>query len=257
MLPDKNKLPISVTVITFNEAESLKDCLLSVAFAKDIVVVDSGSGDETVSIAKSMGARVFNNPWPGYGQQKNFALNKAQFDWVLCLDADERVDNTLKKSVVEAINNAEEQYQGYSMARQNHLLGRGLRHGFGYPDYKVRLVNRRYGRWTEPPVHEFIEVDGPVGQLKGDILHFSGENLLEYLEKQNRYTSLQAKIMADKNVSLLPLRIVFNPIFCFFKGYFIKRAFLDGLPGLIHTVFHCFTTFTKYAKLYELRRKNK
>ncbi|MBF0445418.1 MAG: hypothetical protein HQL68_07490 [Magnetococcales bacterium] len=143
------------------------------------------------------------------------------------------------------------------MARQNHLLGRGLKHGFGYPDFKVRLLNRQYGRWTEPPVHEFIEVDGHIGRLRGDLLHYSGENLLQYLEKQNSYTSLQATIMDEKNVKLLPFRIVVNPIFCFFKGYFIKRAFLDGLPGLIHTVFHCFTTFTKYAKLYELRVKRK
>ncbi|MBF0448781.1 MAG: glycosyltransferase family 2 protein, partial [Magnetococcales bacterium] len=189
---DSDKLPISVAIITLNEQNSLADCLASAAFAQDIVVVDSGSTDTTVELAESMGARVFHQPWLGYGAQKNVAVDQARFDWVLCLDADERVDSRLSRNIRQVMTHRNHRYVGYRMARRNFFLGRGLKHGFGYPDYKLRLMHRKQGRWTNSDVHEYIEVDGPVGLLDGDLLHYSGESLQQYLEKHNRYTTLQA-----------------------------------------------------------------
>ncbi|MBF0454333.1 MAG: glycosyltransferase family 2 protein [Magnetococcales bacterium] len=254
---NSKKLPLSVTIITLNESDALPACLESVAFAEDLVVVDSGSTDDTLQIAQSMGARVFSQPWLGYGQQKNFAVDQARHDWVLCLDADERVDPLLRASIETALSHPNPPFNGYQIARRNHFLGRGLKHGFGYPDINIRLMNRHRGRWTEPSVHEYIQVTGPVGRLDGDLLHFSAENFQQYLEKHNRYTTLQAQMLMAHPPRWLRLKMVVNPLVCFIKGYVIKRAFLDGLPGLVHTVCHCFTTFTKYAKLYEslLREK--
>jgi glycosyltransferase involved in cell wall biosynthesis len=249
------KLPISVTIITLNEEIALPDCLASVAFAQDIIIVDSGSTDNTVKIAENYGARVIQQPWMGYGQQKNYAVDQARFDWVLCLDADERVDETLADSIRQAM--LDPGFEGYRMARKNHFLGRWLTHGFGYPDIKTRLMHRHHGRWSEPPVHELIEIDGSVGLLKGDLLHLSGEDLYQYLEKQNRYTSLQVPKIKTTSLYKIAFKIIFNPLFAFFKGYFIKRAFLDGIPGLVHTSIHCFNTFSKYAKLYDQQIKNR
>ncbi|MBF0357444.1 MAG: glycosyltransferase family 2 protein [Magnetococcales bacterium] len=273
MTYNNEKLPISVVIITLNESGSLGDCLASVDFAEDIVVVDSGSTDDTVAIAEKAGARVFYKEWLGFGQQKNYGVERAKFDWVFCIDADERVDGELQQSIRQVVANQKLQleldsevkstpltqpvFNGYRMARRNYFLGRGLKHGFGYPDLKVRFIDRRHGRWTEPAVHEYIAVDGPVGHLQGDLLHYSGESIQQFLEKNNRYTTLQASTLIAKSTSWPRLRIVVNPILCFIKGYFLKRAFLDGIPGLVHTVCHCFTTFAKYVKLYEHLQKEK
>jgi glycosyltransferase involved in cell wall biosynthesis len=256
MTSNNEQLPISVVIITLNESNSLGDCLASVGFAEDIVVVDSGSTDDTVAIAKRAGARVFDKEWLGFGQQKNYGVERAKFDWVFCIDADERVDGELQQSIRQVMASQKPQFNGYRMARRNYFLGRGLKHGFGYPDLKVRFIDRQHGRWTEPSVHEYIAVDGPVGHLQGDLLHYSGENIQQFLEKNNRYTTLQASTLITKSTSWPRLRIVINPILCFIKGYFLKRAFLDGIPGLVHTVCHCFTTFAKYVKLYEHLQKD-
>lgn len=257
MISEPKKLPLSVVIITLNEATSLPDCLNSIQFAQDIVVMDSGSTDQTLTIAKNKGARTFHQPWLGYGQQKNEAIKKAKFDWILCLDADERPDEQLTNSIHQTMNTPNPPFNGYRMARKNHFFGYPLKHGFGYPDYKIRLINRNFGEWTQPLVHETIQIKGPVGLLKGNLLHLSGENLQTYLDKHNRYTTLQANSMKNNPPKWLKLRMVVNPILCFLKGYFLKKAFLDGIPGLVHTTCHCFTTFIKYAKLYDtLRQKN-
>lgn len=261
--PTSPRLPISATIITLNESTALPDCLASLDFVQDIVVIDSGSDDDTVALAESLGARVFHQTWLGYGQQKNVALQKARFDWVLCLDADERVDARLQQSIRHLFQPPPQPQSadvspgatpppcaGYRMARKNRFLGRDLRHGYGYPDKKIRLLDRRHGRWTEPAVHEEIRVEGTVGELEGDLRHLSGESLHDYLTKQNRYTTLQTAKLRRHTLPAIRRRLVFNPLLCFFKGYILKKGFLDGIPGLVHTVYHCFGTFMKYAKAY-------
>jgi hypothetical protein len=186
-------LPLTLVVITRDAGAQLEECLASAAFAAETIVVDSGSRDDTVEIARRMGARVVSHEWLGFGPQKNFAVKQAAHDWVLCLDADERVSRELERSLRAAM--IEPRHSAYAMARRNRFLGRWLAHGEGYPDWSVRVFDRRRARWSEDAVHEHVLTEGSIARLDGDLLHASGESLEAYLAKQNRYTTLQAEAM--------------------------------------------------------------
>lgn len=244
-------LPISLCVITRDAAGALDACLVSAAFADELVVVDSGSGDDTVEIARRRGARVIVQDWLGYGAQKNFAVAQAKHDWVLCLDADERVSAELARSIGEAMTKAPG-VAGYRMARRNRFLGRWLRHGEGYPDWNLRLFDRRRARWTEDPVHEHVVAAGKVLSLSGDLLHDSAESLERYLAKQNRYTTLQAVAMHARGERAGAARIVISPLVRFVRLYFLRLGFLDGVPGFAHIAIGCFNTLVKLVKLRAL-----
>jgi glycosyltransferase involved in cell wall biosynthesis len=244
-------LPLSLCVITRDAAGLLADCLASAAFAGEIVVVDSGSRDDTVEIARRCGARVIEEPWRGFGAQKNFAVGCAAHDWVLCLDADERVTPELASSIRTAM--AEPEVAAYSMARRNRFLGRWLAHGEGYPDWNVRLFDRRRARWTEDPVHEHVVADGAVAQLSGDLLHASAESIDDYMAKQNRYTTLQAEAMDARGERAGVIRLVVSPLVRFFRFYVVKLGFLDGVAGFVHIAIGCHNSFMKYAKLRALQ----
>lgn len=243
--------PLSVTIITLDAASQLAECLASAAFADEIVVVDSGSTDGTVALAEAHGARVVKRDWLGYGPQKQFAVEQAQHDWVLCLDADERVTPELRAAIEGAL--AEPEFAAYSFPRCNRFLGRYLRHGEGYPDWSLRLFDRRRARWSDDPVHEKVVAEGAVGTLAGDLLHDSAETLAVYLGKQNRYTSLaaEAAIAAGKRTGYG--KLFFSPMLRFVKFYFLRQGFRDGLPGLVHIGIGCFNSFMKYAKMLEAR----
>lgn len=243
--------PLSVAIITLNAESQLADCLASAAFADEVVVVDSGSTDGTVALAERHGARVVRQDWLGYGPQKQFAVDQARHDWVLCLDADERVTPELRAAIEGAL--AAPQFGAYRFPRCNRFLGRYLRHGEGYPDWSLRLFDRRQGRWSEDPVHEKVVVPGSVGTLEGDLLHDSAETLANYLAKQNRYTSLaaDAALAAGKRTGFG--KLFFSPIVRFTKFYFLRQGFRDGLPGLVHIAIGCFNSFIKYAKMLESR----
>ena len=251
------RLPLSAVLITLNAASQLEACLASLAFADDILVVDSGSTDTTVDIAQRHGARVIAQAWLGYGAQKQFAVERAAHDWVLCLDADERVTPTLQASIAETLgaqpsppNNA------WRMARANVFMGRVLRHGEGYPDWNLRLFDRRHARWSDDPVHENVvpAAGTSVGTLAGDLLHESSETLATYLAKQNRYTDLQAARLFAQRQRAGALRIAFAPLVRFIKFYLFRLGFLDGIPGLVHILIGCQNSMLKYAKLRELER---
>jgi hypothetical protein len=245
-------LPISLCVITRDAGRQLDACLASAAFADDKVVVDSGSVDDTVEIAGRRGARVIDRPWLGFGPQKNFAVAQARHDWVLCLDADERVTPELERAIRAALAGTPA-VAGYRMARRNRFLGRWLRHGEGYPDWNLRLFDRRRAHWTEDPVHEHVIADGPVATLAGDLLHESAESLDAYLAKQNRYTTLQAAAMHARGERAPMARIVVSPAVRFLRFYFLRLGFLDGVAGLVHIAIGCFNSMLKYAKLRALR----
>jgi len=246
------RAPLSVVLIAKNAASQIEACLSSAAFADEIVLVDSGSTDATRDIATRHGARVVHKEWLGFGPQKQFAVEQARNDWVLCLDADERVSPELRASIERAL--AAPAAPVYRMARCNRFLGRWLRHGEGYPDWNVRLFDRRRARWSEDPVHEHVLCDGPVAQLSGDLLHASAESLDDYLAKQNRYTTLQAAAMHARGERAGLARLVLSPLVRFIKFYFLRLGFLDGVPGLVHIAIGCLASFMKYAKLIELRR---
>jgi glycosyltransferase involved in cell wall biosynthesis len=248
-------LPLSVVLITQNAAAQLPDCLASVAFADEVVVVDSDSSDGTAEVAARYGARVVTKEWLGFGRQKQFAVEQAAHDWVLCLDADERVSPELAASLVRVLDAPAAPV--YRMARRNRFLGRWLRHGEGYPDWSTRLFDRRQARWSDDAVHEKVLYAVTPGTLAGDLLHESAESLGRYLDKQNRYSTLAAQELHQRGRSAGLAELALSPLVRFVKFYFLRLGCLDGLPGLVHISIGCMTSFLKYAKLIELTRTQK
>jgi len=251
-------LPLSLCVITRDAAGQIADCLASAPFAAEMIVVDSGSEDDTVEIAERCGARVVAHAWPGFGAQKNFAVASARHDWVLCLDADERVSPELA-AAIRALFTADaapgtQSPAAYAMPRRNRFLGRWLAHGEGYPDWNVRLFDRRLARWTDDPVHEHVVTDAPVARLRGDLLHASAESLEAYIAKQNHYTTLQAQALRARGAHASAAQLIASPIVRFFRFYVVKLGFLDGVPGLVHIAIGSFASFLKYAKLRALAK---
>ena len=245
---------LSAVIITKDAATQIEACLASVAFADEKLVVDCGSTDATLEIARRHGARVVHQDWLGYGAQKQFAVEAAAYDWVLCIDADERVTPTLQGHIVEAL--VSQRFQAYRMARANVFMGRVLRHGEGYPDWSLRLFHRGHARWSNDPVHESVvpgaSVD--VGTLAGDLMHESSASLPHYLAKQNRYTDLQAQRLFEQGARAGWAQIAFAPVVRFIKFYIVRLGFLDGVPGLVHIAIGCQNSMIKYAKLRELAR---
>jgi glycosyltransferase involved in cell wall biosynthesis len=249
-MPDP--LPLSVVVITRDAAGEIAECLASVSFAAEAVVVDSGSRDDTVQVARARGARVIEHEWLGFGPQKNFAMTQAAHEWVLCIDADERASPELAEAIRAAFARGGPTVRGYSIARRNRFLGRWLAHGEGYPDWNVRLFDRRAGRWSDEPVHERVHVDGPVARLDGDLLHFSGESVDAYIAKQNRYTTIQAQAMHARGEHASAARLFLSPLARFIRFYLLRLGFLDGTAGFAHVAIGAFASFLKYAKLRAL-----
>jgi len=244
-----------VVLIAQDAALQLEECLASAAFADEIVLVDSGSTDATRDIAQRHGARVVAKQWLGFGRQKQFAVEQARHDWVLCLDADERISTQLRASIEHAL--AAPAAPVYRMARCNRFLGRWLRHGEGYPDWSPRLFDRRSARWSDDPVHEKVLYAVTPGTLQGDLLHESAEDLVRYLDKQNRYTTLAAEQLYERGRSAGAFDLLASPVVRFFKFYVLRLGFLDGLAGLVHIGIGCMSSYLKYAKLIELRRAGK
>jgi glycosyltransferase involved in cell wall biosynthesis len=242
-------------LIIRNAAAQLEACLASLAFADEILVVDSGSEDGSLEIAARHRARVVQKEWMGFGRQKQYAVEQARNDWVLCLDADERVSDELAASIAAAL--AAPEAPVYRMARRNRFLGRWLAHGEGYPDWSPRLFDRRQARWSDDTVHEKVLYAVTPGTLEGDLLHESAADLGDYLAKQNRYTTLAAEQLLERGKSAGAAELLLSPLVRFVKLYVFRLGFLDGLPGLVHISIGCINSFLKYAKLIELRRSNR
>ena len=243
---------LSAVLITRNAENVLDPCLESVAFADEIVVVDSASNDATAEIAARRGARIVQKEWLGFGRQKQFAVEQARNDWVLCLDADERVSPELAASIQTALTAPVSPV--YRMARRNRFLGRWLSHGEGYPDWSPRLFNRMNARWSDDLVHEKVLFAVTPGTLDGDLMHDSSDDLATYLERQNRYTTLAARQAFEQGRSAGVFHLLCSPVVRFIKFYLMRLGFLDGLPGLMHISIGCMNSYMKYAKLIELRR---
>ena len=245
-------VPVSAVLITRNASATLDACLESLAFADEVVVVDSGSTDDTVEIAGRRGARVVQKEWLGFGRQKQYAVEQAKHDWVLCLDADERVSPALAASIAQAL--ATPVSPVYRMPRRNRFLGRWLSHGEGYPDWSPRLFNRLNARWSDDLVHEKVLYAVTPGTLDGDLMHDSSDDLATYLDRQNRYTTLAARQAYELGRSANVLHLLFSPVVRFFKFYILRLGFLDGVPGLLHISIGCMNSYLKYAKLLELHK---
>jgi glycosyltransferase involved in cell wall biosynthesis len=250
-----DKLPLTVAIIAMNAGSQIGACLESVAFAGEIVVVDSGSTDDTAGIARRHGARVEHREWMGFGRQKQHAVALARHDWVLCLDVDERVSEPLARSIRAALSGGK--YRAWRMARRNRFLGQWLGHGEGYPDWSVRLFHRAHASWSNDEVHEAVLTTTDVGRLEGDLLHESAEDVATYVSKQNRYTTLHAQALFRQGVRASYWRLVASPLARFVKFYLLRLGFLDGGPGFAHIVIGCSNSFHKYLKLIELQKAAK
>jgi glycosyltransferase involved in cell wall biosynthesis len=246
------RAPLSAVLITRNAAAVLAPCLESLAFADEIVVVDSGSSDGTAEIARRYGARLVQKEWLGFGRQKQYAVDQARHDWVLCLDADETVSPELAASIQAAL--ARPVSPVYRMPRRNRFLGHWLSHGEGYPDWSPRLFNRMNARWSDDLVHEKVLYAVTPGTLQGDLMHDSSDDLTAYLERQNRYTTLAARQAYELGRSAGFFHLLMSPVVRFFKFYVFRLGFLDGMPGLVHISIGCMNSYLKYAKLIELRK---
>jgi glycosyltransferase involved in cell wall biosynthesis len=257
---------LSVVIITHNEESSLGCTLESVkALVADgkgeIIVVDSGSTDRTVEIAKSFAAKVFVEEWKGYAAQKNSAIDKAAGEWILSLDADEEVDADLQRALVEILieNKADEHFAGLWIPRKNHFLGRWMKHGGFWPDPKVRFFRRGSGQFENRLVHEDVRITGTTGRIHyGTLIHHSYPTLSEYIEHMNRYSSLGAEMVVAKGngkVHFSVANIVLRPLATFVYNYLFRLGFLDGREGLILHINHAIYVSWKYAKAWELSRK--
>lgn len=245
---------ISVIVITLNEARNIAACLQSVAWADEIIVVDAQSQDETVAIARTFTGNVFVEPWRGFSGQKNFALEKAQGEWVLWLDADERITPELAAEIRARLADTPEQ-SGFEMPRKAFFLGRWIKHCGWYPGHVLRLFRRAAGRFDDHQVHEGLILDGGIGRLVGDIEHYTDDSLEHYMWKFNRYTTLAAEELQARGRRAGIGAILVRPLHTFIKMYIFKRGFLDGSEGLILSLLSANYVAAKYAKTWESRQK--
>jgi glycosyltransferase involved in cell wall biosynthesis len=245
---------LSVTLITLNEEKNLRRCLESVAFADEIVVVDSGSQDRTLAIAREFTGQVFEEPWQGFARQKNLAQDKARGHWILNVDADERVTPELKEEILSIINKGTP-LAGFKIPRKNFFCGQWIRHGGWYPNHQLRLYRKETGAFAQREVHEQVVVKGQVGTLKAPLEHFTYDSISDYLKRMDRYSELSAKQYLSEGKKVSWLEILFRTKFTFFKMWVLQRGFLDGANGLILAVLYSYYTFTKYAKLKEMSKK--
>jgi glycosyltransferase involved in cell wall biosynthesis len=242
---------ISAIVITKDEERNLRDCLQSIQWVNEIVVVDAGSKDQTVEIAKEFTQKIFIRPWDGYGAAKNYALSQCTGDWVLWIDADERITALLKAEISNALATVPDSIAAFSMPRLANFLGSWIHHCGWYPGRITRLFKRSTGSFTEDKVHERLLVQGTTVALKSDLLHYTDPNLTHYYEKFNKYTSLAADELISRGKRYSLLKLMANPLLIFIKMYFVRLGFLDGIAGLILCVGSANYVFTKYAKLWE------
>ena len=244
-------MPVTATVITFNEAANIKAALESLSWADELIVVDSESTDDTVAIARQFTDRVIVRAWPGYVAQKNFAAEQASHDWIFSLDADERVSPALASEISEVLKSGGATV-GYRVPRVTFHLGRWIRSTDWYPDYQLRLYDRRHGRWSGRHVHESVKAAGPVVDLRGELLHYAYRDLAHHFQTMDRYTTLAARQMYEDGRRAGWIDLAVHPPAAFLRNYVLRGGFRDGVPGLIVSAMNARYVGLKFAKLWEL-----
>jgi glycosyltransferase involved in cell wall biosynthesis len=240
---------VSACIITLNEEDRIGDCLRSVAWCDEVILVDSHSTDRTRAIAADMGARVIERDWPGHVKQKEFAIRAATHDWVMCIDADERVSPGLRTEILGLRDTGFPGMAGWRMPRMSCYLGRWIRHGTWYPDLQLRLFDRRRGGWGGHDPHDRVELDGPVGRLRQPLLHYPYRTFGEHLRTIDSYTTIMARGLAERGRRASVADLVLRPAGRFLKFYVLKRGFLDGWRGLLLAYLAAHYVRLKYAKL--------
>ena len=241
---------LSVVVITLNEASNIDTALKSVSWADEIVVVDSGSTDGTVKRAQCHTDRVIHRSWTGYGAQKDYATQLAHNDWILSLDADERIPHDLAVEI-QALLAGQPTCQGYRLPRVTHYLDRWIRTTDWYPDFQLRLYDRRVSSWSRVAVHESVHVSGQVGQLRNEIHHHAYPDLSSHLATIDRYTTLAANQWFNEGRGTGPINLVLHPAATFLRNYLLRLGCLQGVPGLVVSLMNTYYVFLKHAKLWE------
>lgn len=242
---------LSVTIITLNEEDYIRDALESIKWADEIVVVDSGSTDKTLDICREYTDKVYSNKWPGFVAQKNFATDKASHRWILSIDADERVTAKLAEEIRGQLSSP--QADAYYFPRRVFYLGRWINYSGWYPDFKVRLFDRKKCRWEGKYIHESVKVNGHTEYFKADLAHYTYKDISHHVRTMNSFTSISAREYYEKGKSCGLSNILFRPPFTFMKKYILKQGFRDGLPGFIIAVSTAYYVFLKYVKLWELK----
>jgi glycosyltransferase involved in cell wall biosynthesis len=242
-----------VVVITWNEESRLRDSLLSVAWADEIIVVDAESTDKTAVIARDFTDHVVVRPWPGFAEQKNFAIAQASGDWILSVDADEEVSPALRDEILAVIAQADAA-DGYRVPRQNIFWGRWVKHGRLYPDWQLRLFRRGRGRFVPHRVHESVAVEGRIARLSAPLVHRSYRDVADFLERANRYSSLAAAEWLAEGRRVRARDLVLGPLGRFLSMYVLHAGFLDGWRGFLLAVLYAYYVFVRWAKIWEKAR---
>jgi len=242
---------ISACIITFNEEENIRECLESIKWVNEIIVVDSLSKDHTVSICREYTDKVFKREWQGHVKQKNCALEYVSNEWVLCLDADERVSSDLREEIERQLSMGDQRFDGYFFPRHSYYLGRWINHGGWFPDYKLRLFKKSKGQWGGKDPHDKVILDGTAMRLKGELLHYVYKNLSHQLQTVDSFSTITASVLEQEGEKFSLLKLLIRAPFKFFEMYVIKKGFMDGLPGFVIAVASSFYVFLKYAKLWE------
>ena len=253
-MPSAKASGLSAAIITYNEADRIEACLRSVSFCDEIVVVDSHSTDGTRELAAALGARVIERDFPGFRSQKSFAVESCRNDWVLCLDADERVSDELRAEIERLRESGFAGHAGWSIPRIMDYFGRFLRHGNAYPDRLVRLFDRRRGGWVGREIHENTRIEGRAGRLKGHLLHYSYRSLTDHEQRMQRYAQLMAESMHASGRRAGLAAAIFHAGWRFVRGYLFRLGFLDGWRGLVFALVEAQYVRQKYVKLFLLGR---
>ena len=243
---------LSVCIITYNEEENISGCLESVKWADEIVIVDGFSTDRTIEIAKRYTDKIFQRKFDGYGRQKNHAIANATSNWILAIDADERITSGLEEEITSIFRASPPPMVGYELPFKVFFRNKWVRHGGWYPEYHLRLFRKESGRFKERLVHEGVEVSGPVGRLHHFVEHYTYRSISDFIQRMDRYSTLSAEAYYKEGRKVGWMETAFRVWFTFFQMYFLKRGFLDGAVGFQLATLYSYYTFVKYAKLKEL-----
>jgi len=251
------KNPLSVAIITKNEEDNILSCLQSISFAGQIVVVDSGSTDNTLKIAADFGCEIYSEEWRGFGPQKQLAIEKCRLPWILVLDADERIPPDAADIIKKIVTNPDVKETGFSFPRKNYFQGRWIKHAGWWPDRIIRLFRKGAGKMSNAVVHESVEVEGDIGVLDTVIEHYTESRLSKIIQKIDRYSTLGAETAFKEGKNCTTGGAFLRAFFTFVQDYFFRLGILDGMPGLTLAVTDSVNKFFKYAKLSELNKKNR